>query len=547
MAFSFGTDNDLGIEISIWALAYHNADAVAAIYSNNSASGHLTGRVFDYNTGAGTAYTISTTKEGDISRIADDKHVVVYTDSADGDKLKAVIFTSSGFSSALELDANACNTPTVIAVSATKALAAYRRGIDLYAVDFSISGSAPSSAGTPVDSGVNNLPRAFVPLDSERGLLCYGSGSTNAFFVVIDATSGISWGTSSSGVAVSGGTIPTKNGLVKIASEKSVANLGDQDLVVVNTSGASAPTFGAEYASGFLGYTVSLLTIDSNTLLISGQHSGDGRLESLDVDGSDNISSNGDIATFTIDQVAAMVGSTDLAAGEALIVFQDVDDTNNLHHITASGAPTPDATTDELRHLAFDADSSNLYITTNNSGTLQMVTYDLSTLSATGTASFGAATYTEIDDQDYGLHPVVEPGSDLVVYLRGRDGNDVQVQFNDLNGTAGWVDKGPGTATWGTAKFATGLHIDPMNTGSIAVTFDDDDAYLSEDRADTWTKTGDASSDLKLSAGHPTFPGELYLAGTAAGTVLFTHNFGATDSDVSGTAMGTINAIEASR
>lgn len=547
MAFSFGTDNDLGFNTALYGAAFNQTDEAMVIYANSDATSVLTGRVFDYVTGLGTAYTLGTTAVGAIARVDTDKCVVVAADTTDTNKLKAWILSSSGFSSALTLDASSCLTTMalVAAVSTSTAIAVYRVGSTTYAVDFTVSGSAPTSAGTPVSTGGLNFTfGGAAAIDTTDILISYISGTT-VTFRTIRASGGITWGTAAT-KTVTGGA-PGHNSIAKLDTNKAIANIGDQDMVIVNTSGLSAPTFGTEYASGFGNASLGVFAIDTNTALIAGSISSVGRIESLDVDGSDNITSNGDIGTFNASAIGSAIPiSTDLAAGEVMILSKVISDGHG-HWITASGAPTPPAATSELRHLAFDADSSNLYVTANNNGTLQMFTYSLDTLTTSGTTSFGAATYAQIDSQTYGLHPVVEPGSDLVVYLRGRDGNDVQVQFNDLNGTAGWVDKGPGTATWGTAKFATGLHIDPLYTQILNVTFDDNDAYASEDRAATWIKMGDAPGNLRLSAAHPTLPGELYLGGTAAGTVLYTHNYGASYKDVSGTAMGTINAIEGSR
>ena len=54
--------------------------------------------------------------------------------------------------------------------------------------------------------------------------------------------------------------------------------------------------------------------------------------------------------------------------------------------------------------------------------------YNLSGATESGTASFGAATDTELDNRTRGIFPVVRPEGDGMVYLRGRDGSNVQAQ-----------------------------------------------------------------------------------------------------------------------
>ena len=204
--------------------------------------------------------------------------------------------------------------------------------------------------------------------------------------------------------------------------------------------------------------------------------------------------------------------------------------------------------TTAFRFLNFAADTGTLMISgLKDAATLKLYDYDLDTLTESGTASFGAATDTELDDRDRGIFPVAKPMEDDVWMLYGRDGNNVQVQYNDRNGTLGWTDLGPGTATWGTAKYAVALMAEPTLTDDIIVAFDDDDVYRTRFGTMTWVKMGDASSGLRVGARHIANRfNEIILAGTVAGTVLYSPNFGASYADVSGTALGTVNAIEVS-
>jgi hypothetical protein len=137
--------------------------------------------------------------------------------------------------------------------------------------------------------------------------------------------------------------------------------------------------------------------------------------------------------------------------------------------------------------------------------------------------------------------------ADQVLYLRGRDGNNVQVQYNDQNGTLGWIDVGPGTATWGTAKYAAALLTAPTYTDDVIAVFSDDDIYRTRFGTETWVKMGDAGTNLRAAARHiGNRFNEILVGGIAAGTAEWSNNFGASFGDVSGTALGTINAFEVS-
>jgi hypothetical protein len=165
--------------------------------------------------------------------------------------------------------------------------------------------------------------------------------------------------------------------------------------------------------------------------------------------------------------------------------------------------------------------------------TLKLYDYDLDDLTENGTASFGSATDTELDNRTRGIFPMAKPMQDEVWYLRGRDGNNVQVQYNDRNGTLGWQDLGPGTATWDTAKYIIALLTAPMISDDIIVAFADDDIYRTRYGTETWVKMGDAPTGLRAGARHPTQFNELLLAGTVGGTMHYSPNFGASFTDAS--------------
>lgn len=208
-------------------------------------------------------------------------------------------------------------------------------------------------------------------------------------------------------------------------------------------------------------------------------------------------------------------------------------------------AETPPSA-DEVRLLGMAADSGKLYVTGIQGTNLSLLTYTLASLANPGTATFGTAAYADPDTFARGIFPVLRPGFDSQVYLYGRDGNNRQVQFNDLNGTLGWVDAGAGTATWGTAKYCVALMPWPTLPGNVVAAFSDNDVYQTQFATANWVKTGDAASNLRTAARSDIQGDNLLLAGTAAGTLYFTQNAGVSfgAGTAAGTAAGTINAIE---
>lgn len=201
-----------------------------------------------------------------------------------------------------------------------------------------------------------------------------------------------------------------------------------------------------------------------------------------------------------------------------------------------------------FRFLGFAADTGTLMISgLKDDATLKLYDYDLATLTEGGTASFGSAADADLDNRTLGIFPVSRPASDDVWYLYGNDGNDLQVQYNDRNGTLGWVDLGPGTATWDTAKYAMALMPEPTSPDDVIVAFSDNDVYRTRFGTVTWVKMGDAGGTLRAAARQITNRfNEALFAGTAAGTLEYTNNFGVTFGDVSGTALGVINALAVS-
>jgi hypothetical protein len=228
--------------------------------------------------------------------------------------------------------------------------------------------------------------------------------------------------------------------------------------------------------------------------------------------------------------------------------FETFVDNVYLAEADPASVPPPDR-----RYLGIDADFGHVYLTSITGGTLIYNSLMLGGTAYDGTATFGTAAYTDPDTFSRGLYPVVRPGADGILYLRGRDATNRQLLFNDLNGTAGFVDIGPGTATWVTTKFCVALLPSVVEPEDVVAAFSDDDVYRTEGPmgtagALTWTKQGDAPGGLRVGARHPTQPENIYLAGTAAGEFYPSVNMGVSHSSVGGTAVaGTINAVEVSR
>lgn len=200
--------------------------------------------------------------------------------------------------------------------------------------------------------------------------------------------------------------------------------------------------------------------------------------------------------------------------------------------------------TAELRLLDMAADDDTLYITCNEGETLKLLVHDLRTLIYVRQLSAGAATYIECDDRERGIFPVMKPDKSLL-FIRGRDGNDLQLQQSDDKGIT-LDDLSDGA--WGSAKYATALLVDPLVPDDMVIVFDDDDIYRSVDTGESWEKTADAPVTQREAARHWIDETQLLLAGQSAGAgeLHFTPNYGETVLDVSDAGIGLINHIELS-
>lgn len=200
-------------------------------------------------------------------------------------------------------------------------------------------------------------------------------------------------------------------------------------------------------------------------------------------------------------------------------------------------------TTDELRFIGMAADSERIYVTANQGGMLKCWTYGRQSLGVEAAVEFGAVTYAELDARTHGAFPVVKPANDGHVFVRGRDGNDNQVQKSENSGAA-FSDVSDGG--WGSTKYAVALLPDPLKPDDLVVIFSDDDLYQSKDGADNWSKLGDAPVTLREAARHLVEARDLMLAEDAADSLRFTNNLGGSFDDISD-SVGTVNAIEVSR
>jgi hypothetical protein len=198
------------------------------------------------------------------------------------------------------------------------------------------------------------------------------------------------------------------------------------------------------------------------------------------------------------------------------------------------------------RHLGLATDQVNLYVTGAEDGTLFLEVYELATLSLARRVTFGGASFAEIDSRSRGLMPVARPGTDEIVYLRGRDGSDAQVQVSDDGGYV-FLDLDDGG--WASDKFCVALLIDPLQPTDLVAVFSDDDIYRSRTGGTTWSKVDDGPVTLREAARHPVAELDLILAGqgSGAGELFFSPNLGVTSEDVSEATMGRVNGVEVSR
>lgn len=434
--------------------------------------------------------------------------------------------------------------------STTKYIFAYDDSSDVRAMILTVTGTTVTE-GSSVSVDNTEIPHSVrcVAFSATKGLVTwYGGLSTDNEGQVIDISGTTITTNTTKAISTTNTETNVNNAtfLTFMSATKAIYGLSDQstsDEYMVLTLSGSTFNIGTITTHTDGGFDHMHAARQSDTVFTSARANGGNNIEveQFEITGasSDELTSLG---TGNI-----LVGSNDLFIWTAPV---DSDTIIVHHEDTSSEVLTVSAplSTTAFRFLGFDADDGTLMVSgLKDAGTLKLYDYDLDTLTEQGTASFGAATDSDLDNRTLGIFPVAKLGESDVWYLHGRDGSDVQVQYNDRNGTLGWTDIGPGTATWGTAKYAVGLMPEPTLSDDVIVTFSDDDVYRTRFGTMTWAKMGDAGGGLRASARQVSNRfNEILVAGTAAGTVEFSNNFGASFGDVAGTALGTINAIEVS-
>jgi hypothetical protein len=208
----------------------------------------------------------------------------------------------------------------------------------------------------------------------------------------------------------------------------------------------------------------------------------------------------------------------------------------------------PASDENSFRFMGLAADGTHLIITgLKDNATLTAFRFDLADLAESGTVTFGSATNTEVDAGTRFIAPVWSYGNDGKWLIYGRDGNNVQAQVNATAGTGSYADIGAGTATWDTTKVAVALMPAALGSNDLIITFSDDDIYRSIDDGTTWIKQGDAGAALAYGRRDAIHDSRLMVGGTASGTVLYSHNYGQSFADRSGTVLdGIVQSIAVS-
>lgn len=241
--------------------------------------------------------------------------------------------------------------------------------------------------------------------------------------------------------------------------------------------------------------------------------------------------------------VAGTITAVDMRIGNPVIDDEIIEAYFDSVYIDESPPTGPT----EQRYLGIGMDNTYLYITSIDDQTLSLKYYATTDLTAgVGTFTFGTADYGDPDTFTRAIYPAVV--GDLQLYLYGRDGSAIQVQYNDINGTAGWVDVGPGTATWGTAKYCVALMPQPIAPRNLIAAFSDDDIYHTVLGIDGgWTKTGDAGTALRTAGRVTTTFHQILVAGQGTAEMYYSQNFGESFTNALSGLAGTVNAIEVSR
>jgi hypothetical protein len=272
-------------------------------------------------------------------------------------------------------------------------------------------------------------------------------------------------------------------------------------------------------------------------------------------DGSDNLK----VYYWDRNTNAWMVGETVInsASASSAAIYVRLNDNTVIVQRSTSGTnysssqraddldapPVVNDTATGWRLIDIAVDDTNIYFALNEDQTLKLQTYDLATLTEQDSIDLGTSTFVELDDRTRGIYLAMNSDNSLL-FVRGRDGNDVQLQTSADQGATLDDISGSGWA----GKYAAGLGIDPLNEDDILITFADDDIYQSTDGGDSWSKIADAPVVLRETNRHPINRKNVILAGQAggAGDLFFSPNLGATTEDTSDAYLDIINHIEVS-
>jgi hypothetical protein len=543
------TEVDTGIGIA----AYRDVD-----------SNQTEARVIDItggsiSVGAQTVYNGTPDGEPDIDKLETDKAFSSVWEGGASGYVKGMVLTRSSSTVSSGTLSSAADTGDVNAAAccvatSSKALVAWDNSTGgAQMAHFSISGTT-ATPGTAQSISTRIRPVSACRLTSTYSIV-FGrrftaTGADRARFILVD-TSGTNPSSSDevddlSGNLMAGdqGDIARLDDNTAIATwEDDTTSPGDTYAVIITRSGSTISVGTPQLVNSNGGQVAIVAPNATEAVHFDGSGTKDGTATKLTISGT-TITVTADTVEFGTTASVDTPGAAILSDTKPVICYYNATDGRA---VLLTGAPSSGASTYEIRHLGLASDSENLYVTGNESGTLTTWVYDLSTLTEQTSYTHGAATYAELDNRTYGVFPAARPGSDNILYIYGRDGNDKQVQYLDRNGTLGVQDVGPGTATWGTAKYANALMADPLTPNDVIVSFDDDDLYRTTDATANWVKMGDATSGLRTSQRFPTDSNEIILGGTAAGTAHYTPNFGVSYGDVSGTSLGTINWFEVSR
>lgn len=339
----------------------------ATVYRAVNGTTRCYARIGDISSGSlvvGSAQEIDTNGDygGDIDRLSDSLVLFAYRDGDDSNKGKARTLSVSGSTvtegSAAEFESNGLTAASQIrlaTVSVTLGLVGYRSapGTTHNLCRLTVSGGTVTP-GTPANHSEAGVPIAAIAADASTVFYVYIQGGTGDIACqLIDISSGISEGTPD--------TVPsvTSTGVVqiprlmaaKLDTDKFIvvfprsATPNKLSAVVVNTSGTGIDSFGAvlDIVSDDDAKDICVSAISSSQVLVLYRDgSNNSIVETLSIDGSDNITQDGDDITLT--QGFAEGTSIPIVVDTKAIATWGNTNTNNGYMAMISGVPSGDST-----------------------------------------------------------------------------------------------------------------------------------------------------------------------------------------------------------